>query len=218
MPELKEVLTDYVSSNTPSDTPPFQDVIATGRRRISHRKPWLLAAVAAGVTTLVLGTGVAVLQVADQPGNVAVAPEPAARTGEVPFGETASCARRYTSQAAVARGRFAFDGTVTDIGRTEDDLGYTAVTFEVHEWFRGSAGPTVTIGMPLPSGTTRGLEEHGLPIAPGTRLLVSGMSLQGGGSMDDAVAWSCGFTRYYDRDTASQWRDQSRAEDPAPRR
>lgn len=40
----------------------------------------------------------------------------------------------------------------------------------------------------------------------GTRLLVSGEPRWGGGALTDAMAWGCGFTRYYDKATADNWR------------
>ncbi len=40
----------------------------------------------------------------------------------------------------------------------------------------------------------------------GTRLLVSGEFSQEGTSLQDAIIWGCGFTRYYDPTTADAWR------------
>lgn len=39
----------------------------------------------------------------------------------------------------------------------------------------------------------------------GTRLLVSGGPRWGGPPLRDAIAWGCGFTRYYDPQTAADW-------------
>ena len=41
----------------------------------------------------------------------------------------------------------------------------------------------------------------------GTRLLVSGEDRWDEGAMKHPIVWSCGFTRYYDRETAAAWRD-----------
>jgi hypothetical protein len=98
-------------------------------------------------------------------------------------------------------------------GGSEDlgaGLGYVAVTFTVHEWFHGGSGGTVTVDMWPPAEgpeTTQVPDgEWGSPYAVGTRLLVSGEPRWGGEPLGQAVAWTCGFTRYYDEATATQWR------------
>ena len=40
---------------------------------------------------------------------------------------------------------------------------------------------------------------------PGTRLLVSGEPRWGGDTLDDAIAWPCGFTQPWTEETASEW-------------
>jgi hypothetical protein len=40
----------------------------------------------------------------------------------------------------------------------------------------------------------------------GTRMLISGEPRWGGQPLDDAIAWSCGFTSYYEVNVADEWR------------
>ena len=142
------------------------------------------------------------------PGSTEVAPVPAGG-GALPGGTAEECVQSYSPEAVAGRS-FAFDGTVTGIGpaatnRPGAELPLAAVTFRVHEWFRGGAGETVTVDMdaPRPAGS---VSEPAVPAyAIGTRLLVSGEPRWGGAPLDDAIAWSCGFTRYYDPRTAAEW-------------
>lgn len=133
--------------------------------------------------------------------------------GALPDGGAARCVERYTPQAVRHRA-FAFDGTVTDIGTAEgtgvNDLGYVGVAFTVNEWFHGADTATVTIDMASPEVTSEETSVSGGSYAVGTRLLVSGEPRWGGGQLDDAVAWGCGFTRYFDAQTADRWRASAR--------
>lgn len=117
-------------------------------------------------------------------------PLPDTRTGAVPVSGETGCTQRYTA-SAVADRAFAFDGTVTGIG----DEG---ATFEVGEWLVGDGPGTVTIRMGAP--TTSDRSESAPSYSVGTRLLVSGET------DDGMTAWACGFTRYYDEETAAAWR------------
>lgn len=139
------------------------------------------------------------------------APAPTGPLGEVEGASLASCAFEYTP-ATLAERAFAFDGTVTAVtepgtgtgtGTGEDRAG---TTFTVNEWFSGGASATVTIDMPPPS-TQNGLSEVPPTYEIGSRLLISGEHLRGGATMADAVAWGCGFSRYYDAETAGRWRE-----------
>ena len=121
----------------------------------------------------------------------------------------AECVEEY-SPAAVAGRAFAFDGTVTAIGparsnRPDVELELSAVTFRVHTWFRGGSGDTVTVDLGAPRGTHSPAEPSVPAYEIGTRLLVSGESRWGGGALDAPIAWSCGFTRSYDAQTAAEW-------------
>jgi hypothetical protein len=147
-----------------------------------------------------------------QPGTASTAlSSPATSSGPFPGDASASCAFTYSARTLAERA-FAFDGTVTSIGpartnRGGAESGYVSVTFTVHEWFRGGSGPTVSVDMNPPTELTGTVvDEWGPSYGVGTRLLVSGMPRWGGAPLDDAVAWTCGFTRYYDEADASTWR------------
>ena len=109
---------------------------------------------------------------------------------------------------------FAFDGTVTEIGKGTTNrpgsghIDFSAVTFAVNEWFHGGSGSTVTIDMLDPSRSiSESIDGKAPPsYAVGTRLLVSGEPRWGGVPLADAIGWGCGFTRYYDAATADEWR------------
>jgi hypothetical protein len=137
----------------------------------------------------------------------------AARTRTGPVGNDAGalCAQGY-APAGISTRSFAFDGTVTDIspgtsnkpGKGQMDT--VAVSFSVTEWWRGGSGFTATVDMPRP-GTARHENDESPPaFQVGTRLLVAGEPRWGGAPLEDAIAWPCGFTRYYDERTAAEWR------------
>lgn len=138
-----------------------------------------------------------------------------AGTSSLSDGGASSCVAKYTPQAAANRS-FAFDGTVTAIGRGTTDrpgrgrLGYAAVTFTVHEWFRGGSAANVTVDMAPPQTASSVTSVSGGSYDVGSRLLVSGEPRWGGPALRDAVAWGCGFTRSYDSQTASSWRQAAR--------
>ncbi|WP_027344400.1 hypothetical protein [Hamadaea tsunoensis] len=127
------------------------------------------------------------------------------RYGPLPDSPAQSCAVQYSAKTLADRA-FSFDGTVVRIGpplsnRTGVALPLEGVTFEVHRWFRGGSADTVTVDlMPAPPAL-EGVPAYG----PGTRLLVSGQPRWGGTPTQAAIAWGCGFTRYYDPATAAQW-------------
>jgi hypothetical protein len=128
------------------------------------------------------------------------------RTGPLPDGGDASCVESYAPQAVSGRS-FAFDGEVLKIGPSISDRGaggdlnLPGVTFEVREWFSGGQGDTVTVDMQVPAvDSTYGI---------GSRLLVSGEPRWGGSPLTEPIAWACGFSRYYDAETAAAWRDAS---------
>jgi hypothetical protein len=134
--------------------------------------------------------------------------------GPVPFGGAESSVEVY-SPAAVAGRAFAFDGTVTAIGSSlsnpaggPPDL--VGVTFRVNKWFRGGTGDTMTVDWYPPgsynSATNPSLTSYGI----GSRLLVSGEPSLSGDAPDTPIAWTCGFTRYYDPQTAAEWATATR--------
>ena len=128
----------------------------------------------------------------------------------------ASCVKGY-SPAALAENAFAFDGTVTGIGLSRSDrgpttglLGLRAVTFHVDAWFKGGRGTTAVVDMASPSMIGKGVGETVPSYEVGTRLLVSGMPRWGGAPFDKAIAWGCGFTRYYSPERAAEWATAAR--------
>jgi hypothetical protein len=129
-------------------------------------------------------------------------------SGALPDNGTASCAGEYSATALRQRA-FAFDGTVTTIGpartnRSGADLSLVAATFRVNQWFRGGSSATVTVDITPPD--PGGVEDSAPAYRIGSRLLVSGEPRWGGSPLTDAIAWACGFTRYYDPATAETWR------------
>jgi hypothetical protein len=130
-------------------------------------------------------------------------------SGEVAASAVGSCVETYDLQTLTGRD-FAFDGTAVEIGSPltgEDGPGYSPVTFEVHEWYRGGESARVTVAVPPPEQvSSEGLQGQYETYGVDTRLLLSGEPQWGGEPLDDPVAWMCGFTRYYDEDTAAQWR------------
>jgi hypothetical protein len=136
------------------------------------------------------------------------------RTGSLPDDASASCVESYAPEAVAARS-FAFDGEVVKIGPSVSDRGdggdldLPGVTFDVHEWFKGGHEDTVTVDMQPPSTDSAPSEDEGDAYGVGSRLLVSGEARWGGAALDQPIAWACGFTRYYDPETATAWRDAS---------
>lgn len=133
---------------------------------------------------------------------------PAVRVGPVPGSDSAACADWYSLEKLRDRD-FAFDGTVIDVGSPASNRGdgpdlVKGVTFEVNEWFAGGDGDEVTVDLHYPDNVDG---EDELPFQSGTRLLVSGEPAQGGAPLDAPMAWQCGFTQYYDKATAQEWRE-----------
>lgn len=129
-------------------------------------------------------------------------------TGPVLGDNTASCAFDYNA-ATLGERSFAFDGVVIAIG-SPGAAGFplqdTVVTFAVTRWYRGGSEAEVRLDMWRPGDRGIGADsEYGVAYSIGTRMLVSGEPRWGGAPLDGAVAWSCGFTRYYDEPTAAFW-------------
>lgn len=231
MSDLKESLTRYVQEETPLSFPPFSTVRARARHR-SHRRAAGLSLVAA--TLVVGGTTVTVRHLDNHrvpTSTTAQAPSPDlnrinsqgpgnSRAGAVPLGNASpSCVESYTLQT-LREQAFAFDGTVLSLGagRSDrapgltDDPGYIGVTFTVTEWFRGGNARQITVNMLPPTTTPTATSEGegnsvgGPSYGVGSRLLVSGGPRWGGPPLQDPVAAVCGFTRYYQQQTAAAWR------------
>ncbi|MEU8609322.1 hypothetical protein AB0C29_15100 [Actinoplanes sp. NPDC048791] len=200
-----------------ADRAPVPVALTAGaRQRVRQarrsRFAWGAGALVAASVAAVVGAGALI----DPPPaeRTAAPPLPASsaaqRTGALPDAANGSCAGGY-SPREVARRAFAFDGTVTAIGPVDPDRvhavrGYVGVTFTVNEWFSGGSGPTVTIAMSPPLGGLAAMGYGPPAYGIGTRLLVSGEHRWGGTTTADAIAWGCGFTRYYDPTTADEWR------------
>ena len=135
------------------------------------------------------------------------------RRGPLPGGGVASCVETYAPRT-VSKRAFAFDGVVVEVGPSvsdrgdEADLGLPGVTFEVQEWFSGGGGDgTVTVDMQPPTTGSEEPSDPELAYGLGSRLLVSGEARWGGSPLESPIAWGCGFSRYYDPETAKAWRE-----------
>ncbi|MET7391920.1 hypothetical protein ABZS66_00265 [Dactylosporangium sp. NPDC005572] len=220
---LLERLADHV----PVRPVPTETLLRQGRAARRRRRRLSVFAATAAVA-VVLGGGAAAQGLRSGSGDVGQAPpatpstappgtaatsatatpdKPATdRTGALPEGGMIDCVEGY-SPDAVARRAFAFDGVVVAIGPARSNrpgmgqLDLVAVTFTVGEWFAGGSGPSVTVDM-YPAVDIEGE----VAWAIGSRLLVSGGPRWGGAPLDAAIAWPCGFTRYYDPETAKSWR------------
>lgn len=180
------------------------------------RRRLLTPAFAAYVTVpiliagLVLGTWLTGNRAPDR----SATPFPISSHGPLPSNLSASCVEGYDLTALKDRA-FAFDGTVshtTDMQPPTDGSGaldgYLTVTFNVHQWFKGGDQGTVTLDMIGPminSVQQRRYSVQQMSYGVGTRLLVSGEPRFGGPPLQAAIGWPCGFTRYYDKDTAASW-------------
>jgi hypothetical protein len=116
-------------------------------------------------------------------------------------GVAESCAFSYSPQTLRARS-WAFDGTVKSTSTGHDSrLGAVPVTtFHINRWFKGGSGPFATVEFSL--ATSGDQQVNG---GLGTRLLVTGEPRWGGRPLDDPVAWGCGFTQVWTRQTAQRW-------------
>ena len=190
-------------------------------RKVRHRHRVQVGWLAGASTVVVAASVLAVGGLARQPQNPPTAASrsaaPSQLAGEaVPGTSAASCVEAY-SLAAVAKRRFAFDGTVISVGPAKSNrpgygvLPLAGVTFHVNHWFRGGSGDTVTVDLDpptagvSPSQQANTAEETPPAYQVGTRLLVSGEPRWDGPPLDAAIAWSCGFTRYYSPEVAAAW-------------
>jgi hypothetical protein len=135
-------------------------------------------------------------------------PSGIARTGPLKGGGNASCVEEYSPKRVTGRA-FAFDGTIAAIGPARTNrpgvgLDLVAATFTVSHWYKGGSGSTVTVDIDH-IGAGKWIEDSAPAYGIGSRLLVSGMPRWGGPALTDAIAWGCGFTRYYDKATADSW-------------
>jgi len=205
-------------------------VAERAHRRLQRRRQVVVAA--SSMATLVIVVGI--VQITDGSGarsdgdipaaeappsaSVSVVSPPEVRTGPLwRPGATESCVEEYAPRTLQHRA-FAFDGVITDIkpGLTNQadkgQLELNAVTFDVQEWFKGGGGSQVTVDMGGPDGGPAPKLDPVYEV--GTRLLVTGEPRWGGSPLQDAIAWGCGFTHYYDAQTALIWREVFAPKDP----
>ena len=159
---------------------------------------------------LAAGLLVAALAIGTPIGHSVMSKEPARRSGTLTDLNTADCSPPESLTTVPARST-AFDGTVTAIAQdtqtADRSMRTAAVTFTVHHWFRGGTGATATAIMPAPLPPEVYVSEYGPAYTLGTRLLVIGAARPGSGRLQ---AWGCGYTRYYDEQTAAAWRHSVR--------
>ncbi|WP_327278479.1 hypothetical protein OG609_44830 (plasmid) [Streptomyces sp. NBC_01224] len=232
--EAGQVL-ERLADRVPVGPAPLDDLVRAGKSA-QRRKRHVSVLSAAAAMTLVLGGGIVAQafigggapSVNDSAQGASMTPpSPAPATdldnptselsGPLPDADAASCANAYTAEA-IANRAFAFDGVVVDIGparssRSGEGLGGVGVTFAVREWFSDGTGPNITVDMGSPTAGTQDVTAdffHSYAI--GSRLLVSGEPRWGGSPLDAPIAWGCGFTRYYDQQTAESWRQAATTE------
>jgi len=179
-------------------------------RQVKRRRRIQFGAVALPTIVILVAGGLAFAQRDNQSVPTPMtAPSATQRSGALPDGATASCVYPPDDEHLAERA-FAFDGTVTAIGSPRTNrsgnphLPLASVTFRVNEWFRGGHGPTSVVDVDALG------EDSPPPYEIGTRLLVSGEPRWGGKPLDNAIAWGCGFTRYYDTDAVASWRNAFR--------
>lgn len=112
-----------------------------------------------------------------------------------------SCAEPFSVESLAARG-FAFDGTITEVVPPADPeaVGPAAaaeVVFEVHRWYAGGGGDTITLKTYELPGVISSVEGS-LDLSVGSRLLASG---------DDVFLWSCGFSMPWTEASAQLFED-----------
>ena len=191
------LVNELVSLSFPANTrQPMRRCLLTPAFAAIVTVPILLAAVVVG----------AWLTVDRAPGRSAT-PVPISSRGPLPSNLSASCVQGYDLTTLKGRA-FAFDGTVTRTSAMQPPAdgsgaldGYLTVTFKVEQWFKGGDQATVTLDMLGPTINPEQQMSYGV----GTRLLVTGEPRYGGRPLQAAIAWACGFTRYYDKDTAALW-------------
>lgn len=216
--DLDRAVDARIDAYRPESTPPFEAIEARRRRRGRGR---LAGATAAVVFTGVAVAGIAVLGLGgtnpERRERLAPVAAPAwdgrsgplAATGD----STGDCSNLYTL-AGLAERTIVFDGTVTAIGDDVSNrpgmgqLSLAGVEFSVNEWYRGDGSDTATIDLPISGQAVSAGDDDGPSYGVGTRLLVAGEPRWGGdAAFDQPIAWTCGFTRYYDPETARAWHD-----------
>ena len=232
---------ERLADRVPVGPAPVDDLVRAGKSAQRRKRYVSLFGAAAAITLLLSGGVVAqefigegapsVNDSANGPFVTPPSPTPAMDLdnptsklfGPLPGNAAASCAEMHRPEA-IANRAFAFDGVVVKIGpaqSTRSGMGYldlVGVTFAVGEWFSAGTEPNVTVDMGPPVAWTHDVTaEVFSSYAIGSRLLVSGESRWGESPLDHAIAWGCGFTRYYDQQTAESWRRSATTEKPSAR-
>jgi hypothetical protein len=143
---------------------------------------------------LALGLGLLVAVAAIAAGAFALlkddAEEAAPIAGGEPLGGGAASDCLAFDQATLLAQEIAFDGTLVSASPDGEQA-----TFEVHGWYRGGEGTTITLG----SNGLLGEEAQalvGTSLEVGQRYLISST---------DGVVWACGYSLTYDTEIASEW-------------
>jgi len=174
-----------------------------------RRVRWAIAGAGVSLAVAAVAVGSVLLPAqSDAPAGSGSANVAADRRGALPNFGKADC-EPPNSAADVASRAMSFDGTVTAVGapiadQPHPEEGYLPVTFTVNEWFRGGNGTSIIVAMrpPLAPG-----EIAGEPL--GTRLLISGE--RDDPALGSMLAYGCGYSRYYDQQTATAWRTAAKA-------
>jgi len=113
--------------------------------------------------------------------------EPRIAGGE-PIGSGAMQMCIQFDEATLVAQDMAFDGTLVGIDGS-------FVSFEVHRWYKGGEGDTVTLDAGYPVDDVF-VALEGAPLDEGQRYLAVA---------SDGFLWSCGYTVTYDSDLADHW-------------
>jgi hypothetical protein len=101
------------------------------------------------------------------------------------------CVEQFSVETLAQRD-FAFEGTIIEVTPPEDPeaagpAAAAEVVFQVHRWYQGGSGDTITLKTYELPGVISSVEGS-LDLSVGSRLLASG---------DDVYLWSCGFSMPY---------------------
>lgn len=158
------------------------------KRQRAWARPVALAASAVAVVAMAVG-GYAVFGQNDAPAEVVVG---------APLGDAAQMCIQY--EDAILLGLdVAFDGTLVSVetipGSGDIDFPQNLATFEVHNWFKGGEGDTITLdaGILVDDGS---IALVGASLEVGERYLISG---------EDGFVWACGYSYSYDTEVAQHW-------------
>ena len=173
----------------------FQEVISmeTMEEKVAAKprrwaKPVAFAASALAVTAMAVGA-YAVFASEDAPEAIVGAP----------LGDAAQMCIQYEDTILLEQD-VAFDGTLVSVeqipGSGEIDFPQNMATFEVHRWYQGGEGDTVTLDAGILYGEGDSIALVGASLEIGERYLISGT---------DGFVWACGYSYTYDTEVANHW-------------